>query len=101
MSHLISTTATETTCPRCHTPLLVALDDGLPARVDAQPLPDRAAEIAALLDNRWTYTRTHYGQLIHRDATRIAARTLQGTIHAEHKCEGPEQLMIDDLIGTK
>lgn len=99
--HFISTTTAETRCPRCHKPLLSALDGGIPARVDATPLADRAAEIAALLDGRWTYTHTTNRHLIIRDADLIAAGTLRGTIHAEHKCAGAIQLTLEDLIGQK
>lgn len=101
MSHFASTPATDTTCPRCRANLLTALDEGLRARVDATPLADRQAEIAALLQGRWTYTRIANGQLVHRDAPRIAAGALRGPTHAEHKCVGPTQLMIDDLIGMQ
>ncbi|MCX4474835.1 hypothetical protein OOK41_31745 [Micromonospora sp. NBC_01655] len=99
--HFISTTATEARCPRCHAALLTALDEGLPVRVDATPLPDRAAEINALLDGRWTYTHTANKHLVIRDEHRIAANTMRGTVHAEHKCTGPTQLTIEDLIGEK
>ncbi|WP_194821278.1 hypothetical protein [Micromonospora sp. S-DT3-3-22] len=99
--HLASTTATETRCHRCHTALLTALDDGLTARVNAAPLLDRQAEIAALLNGLATYVLTSNRHLIHRDAERITANTLRGTIHAEHQCTGPTQLTLDDLIGEK
>lgn len=99
--HFISTTAAETTCPRCRKPLLTALDEGIPTRVDATPLPDRQAEIAALLDGRWTYVLTINRHLTIRDASRITGGSLRGTIHAEHKCTGAEQLTIEDLIGDK
>jgi hypothetical protein len=99
--HFISTVTTESRCPRCHTPLLTALDEGVTARVNAAPLPDRAAEIAALLDGRWTYILTANKHLVLRDANRIASGTLRGTIHAEHKCTGPTQLTFDDLIGDQ
>ncbi|MEU4367533.1 hypothetical protein [Micromonospora chersina] len=96
--HLISTVATDHRCDRCHAPIIAALDDGIPARVDATPLRDRQAEIAALLDGKWTYVLTLNRHLIHRDASRITANTLTGTIHAEHKCTGPAQLTFDDLM---
>lgn len=97
--HLVSTTATEQPCPRCRRATLTALDEGLPARVDATPLHDRTAEIAALLQGRWTFTYTANRQLIHRDATRITDNHLRGTVHAAHKCVGYEQTTIDDMIG--
>jgi hypothetical protein len=99
MKHLISTTATDTHCPRCHAPVITALDSGLTARVDRVPLPDAQAEIAVLLDNRRTYTLTRYHHLIHRDPGHIANGTLNGTTHAEHKCAHNEQLQLD-LNGT-
>lgn len=100
MTHFASTTATEQTCPRCKARLLVALDEGLTARADAAPLTDPAAEIAALLDGRWTYTYTAFGHLVHRDATRIKANTIRGTIHAQHRCTGNVQLTLDEMIGA-
>lgn len=101
MSHLASTTAKAAPCPRCHRATLVALDEGISARVDATPLRDRADEIAALLENRWTYTLTNWGHLVHREPGRIAANTLRGAIHAEHKCNRPVQLTLDKMIGLK
>src|SRR5690606_42066306 len=56
MIHFISTTATETTCPRCRARLLTAFDEGLRVTVDAEPLAKPADEIAALLAGKWTYT---------------------------------------------
>jgi hypothetical protein len=98
--HLVSTATTETRCPRCHTATLTALDEGLTARVDLAPLPTREAEIAALLQGHWTYIHTANRHLVYRDAGRITANSLRGTIHAEHKCGNrPTQLTIDDLIG--
>ena len=85
-THLISTVANETACPRCHGAILTALDEGLPARVDTTPLPNHQAEIAALLTGRRTYTQLPTGELAHRDPDRITDPNLRGTIHAEHKC---------------
>lgn len=99
--HLISTVAGDHRCDRCRAPIITALDDGIPARVDATPLRDRQAEIAALLDGKWTYVLTINRHLIHRDADRITANNIAGTIHAEHKCTGPAQLTFDDLIGAQ
>ncbi len=101
MTHLISSIAMAEPCPRCHKPTLAALDEGLAARVDAAPLIDQQAEIAALLENRWTYTHTNWGHLVHRDPTRIAAGTIRGTIHAEHRCNRNVQLTLDKMIGLK
>lgn len=89
--HLASTKATIATCHRCGTPTLTALDTGITARVDAQPLDTPHAEIAALLEGRETFTRTPGGQLIRRTAERIHSGWLKGTIHAAHKCTRNEQ----------
>jgi hypothetical protein len=94
MTHFQSTTVTETRCPRCHRAILTALDEGLRVTADTTPLPNPQAEVAAILDNRRTYTRTQFGWLIFRDASRIAGNSLRGTIHAEHKCTGPQQLAL-------
>jgi hypothetical protein len=90
--HLVSTTAKPATCPRCHSPLLVALAEGVTVRIDATPLADRAAEITALLDNRATYSRFGNGELVHRDGQRITDPFLNRLpIHAAHQCTGPAQ----------
>jgi hypothetical protein len=68
MTHFQSTTVTETRCPRCHRAILTALDEGLRVTADTTPLPNPQAEVAAILDNRRTYTRTQFGWLIFRDA---------------------------------
>ncbi|MEV4384379.1 hypothetical protein AB0J68_01420 [Micromonospora sp. NPDC049580] len=96
-----STVATPQPCDRCHAALLVALDEGLTARVDATPLPNRQAEIAALIQGLWTYTHTNNRHLVYRSAERITGNTLRGTIHAQHQCNGPTQLTLDDLMGQK
>jgi hypothetical protein len=96
--HLVSSRATTAPCPRCRRPTLVALDEGLPARVDTAPL-DRDGEIAALLSDRWTYSLTPSGDLIHRDPSRIADATQPGTIHAAHRCTTAVQLEIDCTNG--
>jgi hypothetical protein len=98
MSHLISTPATAQTCPRCGAPILTALDEGIPARVDQDPV-DNAGEISAILDGRWTFVLTQFRHLVHRDAHRITAGKPRGTIHAEHHCTRNIQTTIDDMIG--
>lgn len=82
--HLVNTPATPTVCPRCQRLILAAIAEGIPARVDVTAL-DQGAEITALLEGRWTYTFTA-GELVHRDATRIAGRHLRGPVLAEHRC---------------
>lgn len=98
MSWFQSTHTTETRCPRCRAALLTAIDEGMPATVNAEPLADRAAEVAALLDGRRTYVHTERRLLVYRNATRIRGNTIPGTIHAEHKCTGPQQLLLDDFL---
>jgi hypothetical protein len=95
--HLISTIATEQTC-RCGTRLLVALDSGISVRVDARQLPDRTAELTALVEGRYTFTRIHIGYLVLRTAGEITAPALTGTVHREHRCPSrPDQLTIDQI----
>lgn len=102
MTHFICTPAKLTACPRCRLPIITAHDEGLRVRADLVPLPDTPqAEIAALLEGRATYTRLINGELVTRSAERIAARTLNGPIHADHRCTGQIQLTIDDLIGEQ
>jgi len=97
--HLATTAARDSTCARCGAPTLVGLAEGLTARVDVTPLPDRAAEIAALLANKATYTRMRNKELVHRDAGRIGDPHLRGDIHAQHKClPTPRQ---GDLFDTR
>lgn len=84
MTHFVSTPTSHTTCPRCDAPLLVAIDEGLAARVDATPI-NRHQEIAALVAGKWTYTHAGH-QLIHRDPARIRSNQPPGTIHAQHLC---------------
>jgi hypothetical protein len=85
--HFISTTARTATCPGCGAPILVAIDAGLPAHVNTQPISPHD-EAAVLLTGAWTYTHTKAGHLILRTATHIRAGML-GTIHAQHQCPTP------------
>jgi hypothetical protein len=90
--YLVTTRAQPAACPRCEAPTLVGLAEGITARVDAAPLPDRQAEIAALLAGLHTYTRLSNSELIYRDASRIRdPRLNRRDIHAQHKCTRPEQ----------
>lgn len=86
--HLISTRTQPQTCPGCGTPLLTALDAGIPTRVNAQPIPPET-EPDILLTDRWTYTHTQGKQLIHRTPEKITSAWPRGTIHPEHKCPAP------------
>lgn len=92
--HLISTNTRAITCPRCGTALLAAHDRGRPVTVDAEPLPDRNAEIAALLRNLHTYIHA-YRQLIHRTPEKIRSGWPEGTIHVTHQC--PQQQRQNEL----
>lgn len=90
--HLVTTRAKPDTCHRCQDPILIGLAEGLTARVDITPLPDRDAEIAALLAGLRTYTCFSNSELAYRDPTRIRdPRLNRRDIHAEHKCTRPEQ----------
>lgn len=95
--HLVTTRARTATCHRCQDPILIGLAEGLTARVDATPLPDHDAEIAALLAGLRTYTKFANNELAYRDAGRIREhqkrnpRLAPRPIHAEHKCTRPEQ----------
>lgn len=84
--YLASTTTRKTRCRHCRATILVGLAEGLRARVDVQPLEGVVAEVDAQLERRWTYTLATNGELIQRDAPRIAAGLLSGPIHAEHRC---------------
>jgi hypothetical protein len=83
MKYLISTKVVERSCT-CGAALLTAYAEGLPARVDRMPL-DAPAEIAALLEGRWTFALAH-GELVHRDALRIRGGYVGDSIHAQHRC---------------
>lgn len=93
--HLASTQAKTTNCPRCLAQILVALDEGLTAKVDPQPL-DQQGEIIALLEGRLTYTYTANKHLVHRDPGRIASGQPRGTVHQQHRCSRPIQTTIFD-----
>lgn len=83
--HLISTRAVEVDCPQCQQPVLRAVDEGLPAVVDATPI-NPTTELHTLLDNRRTYARLHCRELAHRHAGRIRHGLVGDAIHAEHIC---------------
>jgi hypothetical protein len=78
-----STTVTATNCHRCDGLLLVALEEGIVARVDAHPIP-RERELESLLAGKRTYTHARH-QLIFRDPARIRSHD-PDPIHAEHQC---------------
>ncbi len=82
--HLETTEAIVITCHRCLRPVIYGIAEGIAARVDAVVL-DQAAEIAAVLARRQTYTLRRSG-LIRRDATRRSDPDLTGPVVAEHNC---------------
>lgn len=82
-SPLASTTARERRCARCGRRVLIALDEGLLARVDAAP----ANELESLARGLRTYDHTVTGQLIERTPERLSGAP-RGVIHAEHRCGG-------------
>lgn len=83
--HLVTTKAAHAACEHCGASILAGLAEGVPTRVDAVPLP-LGGEPAAHAERRWTYTLTAGGELVHRDASRIAAGSLTGPVHADHRC---------------
>jgi predicted ATPase len=88
MSHLMTTKIVVGSCHACRRPVAVGIAEGLLARVDLSSVDERA-EVAAILADRWTYTLTA-GELVYRDAGRIAGRCLRGPVLAEHRCgNGP------------
>jgi len=86
VTHFVSTAAELSACTTCGMPILRALDEGLPARVDLVPLPGLPAEIAAIACSRRTYTRLRNGQLAYRDETRLSDPHMASPVHAEHTC---------------
>lgn len=86
MTHFISTEAELSACATCGLPILRALDEGIPARVDLVPLFDLVAEIAAIATGRLTYTRLRNGTLAHRDEVRLADPAMASRVHAQHQC---------------
>lgn len=86
MIRLVSTKAELSTCATCALPVLRALDEGIPACVDLVPLPDLAAEIAAIATGRHTYTRLRDGTLAYRDEIRLSDPAMATPVHAGHAC---------------
>lgn len=84
MIHMITTKTVEKTC-RCGQLIYAGIAEGLPARVDVEAL-DRAQEITALLDGRWTFALTRWGALVHRHEGRIRTGYVGESIHAQHRC---------------
>jgi hypothetical protein len=101
MSWFHSTRATESRCPRCQAATLTAHDEGIPVTINAAPLTNRNAEIIAIADGLNTYWLTQTRQIIYRNATRITGTSITGTIHAAHKCAGPQQTLIFDFLEQK
>jgi hypothetical protein len=91
--YLQSTPAKPTACSRCDAALLAALDEGVRARVDAEPI-DPADEVNVLLDGRRTYTLTPGGWLYQREVDHIRSDKNRGQIHAEHKCTKNEETLF-------
>ncbi|GAB7039724.1 MULTISPECIES: hypothetical protein [Catenuloplanes] len=98
MEHLLSTPAALSRCPRCRSITITALDEGIRVRADLIPLPDRNAEIEALLDGRRTYSRLRNNELAYRYPYRMKDPVLNGPIHAQHQCPPrPMQATIFDI----
>lgn len=86
MRHLESTAAQLDTCRRCGMPVLHALDEGVRIRVDLVPLPNLAAQVAALAAGRPTFAQLRGGQLAYRDPSRLANPAMAERVHTEHEC---------------
>ena len=84
MTQFQTTTAQVETCLRCKATILTAWSEGLRVRVDLTGVKD---ENRIRAEGRQTYTLTRNRQLIHRDAARIAGRSLRGPIVPEHRCD--------------
>ena len=84
-SHMITTRGQVHACQRCHQTIMTGLAEGLLAHTDLTPL-DKAGELAALLQGRWTYS-LHNGELVYRDPIRIKGGSISGPVLAEHQCE--------------
>jgi hypothetical protein len=82
---LITTKIDAHPCHRCGAVILAGFAEGLHARVDLAPL-DHGEEIHALLAGLWTYTLIPTGELVHRDAGRIAGGYLHGPTLGTHHC---------------
>lgn len=78
-AHLITTTATVRTCPRCARPILAGIAEGLSARVDLTPVTD------TFRDDRATYSLIA-GQLHERDDFARAAGLPRWPVLAAHAC---------------
>lgn len=73
-------------CATCRATVLYGLAEGIPARVDPQPIAP-AAEAWAIAAGRWTFTLRRSG-LIHRDEDRRRDPALAQPILAQHRCTG-------------
>ncbi len=83
-THLVSTVARRAKCPDCRATVLSGLDEGIPVRVEPEPV-DPAGELAALCDGRRTYGLVADGTLALRDEWRI--RSGVGLkLYVEHPC---------------
>ena len=96
MIYLITTRAVEKTCP-CGQLIYAGVAEGMPARVDADPL-DRRQEVTALLDGRWTFALTRGRELVHRTPGRIRIGLNGISIHRQHRCQSYIQPILLDTI---
>lgn len=83
--HFDTTAPTVTNCRQCRQTIIRGLAEGIPARVDPNPLPGIAGEQAALDAGRLTFTLTRSG-LVQRDAIRRTDPNLTGPVLAAHDC---------------
>jgi len=81
-SYLINKRPVPGTCKRCRVALLVGVDEGVPVRVNAEPI-DRDIELLHLARGRRTFVQLVGGWLAYRDIERF---TIDGPIYVEHTC---------------
>jgi hypothetical protein len=71
-------------CSRCGRLVLDALDEGMRAVADREPL---RSELPALAANLRTYSYTPGGMLVERTPERILSTRILGSLHAQHVCQ--------------
>lgn len=79
---MVTTRAQLGVCPRCRALMITGHSEGLPARVEPWPV-NLAAEVAAILGGRLTYSWCHDRRLVQRPPA-LARRVLVG-----HRCGSP------------
>jgi hypothetical protein len=87
--HLETTEPLVHACKRCDRTVIYGLAEGVPARVDPNPLDGPLGEALAVAAGRNTYTLLRSG-LVRRDLTRRCDPALIGPVLASHDCPAKE-----------